>query len=70
MTRGLKKATRTLLQLIVSGGLTATVTAITGTSKNALFILAVWQVIVTFAQNTLEDTGSIPTLLPTTPKEN
>lgn len=66
MNRALRKALRTLLQVIASGGLTALVSAIAGgvAPATAAIVLAGWTVVVTYVQNALEGTGSIPTLLP------
>lgn len=67
LNRGTKKALRTLVQMIVSGGLTALVNTLASglepTTK--LMVAAGWMFIVTFAQNNLETAGAIPTLLPT-----
>lgn len=66
MNRALRKALRTILQVIASGGLTALVSAIAGgiAPATAAIVLATWTVIVTYVQNALEGTGTIPTLLP------
>lgn len=62
----LRKTVRTLLQLVVSGGLTALVSAITDglAPETTAVVLAAWQVVVTLAQNALESAGAVPTLLP------
>jgi hypothetical protein len=66
MNRAARKAIRTLLQVIASGGLTALVSAIAGGIEpaTAAIFMAAWTVIVTYTQNALEGTGTIPTLLP------
>lgn len=64
--RGVRKAARTLLQVIAAGGLTALVNALAeGLPATAnLAVAAGWLLVVTFAQNMLETQGSIPTVLP------
>lgn len=72
MNRALRKASRTLLQVIASGAMTALVSAIAGglEASTAAIVLAGWTVAVTYVQNALEGTGAIPTLLPSpTPGE-
>lgn len=66
MNRALRKATRTLLQVVASGAMTALVAAIAGGLKatTAAIVLAGWTVVVTYVQNALEGTGTIGTLLP------
>jgi len=66
MNRALRKAARTLLQVIASGALTALIAAIAGglAPATAAIVLAAWTVVVTYVQNALEGTGAIPTLLP------
>lgn len=68
MNRATRKALRTLLQLIASGGLTVLVSAVAeGLSPtSAGLVLALNTVAVTFLQNLLEAEGVVPTLLPTT----
>lgn len=65
MNDATRRALRTVLQLIASGALTALVAAIVDgmDTKSTAIVLATWQVIVTFAQNALEDAGAIPALL-------
>lgn len=69
MTRAIRKAIRTALQLIASGGLTALVTAIAGGLSPYVsgIVLAVSAVLVTFVQNALEDARAVPTILPSPP---
>lgn len=66
MNRALRKASRTLLQVIASGAMTALVAAIAGgvAPATAAIILGAWTVVVTYVQNALEGAGAIPTLLP------
>lgn len=65
MNHAARKAVRTILQLVVSGGLTAAVTALADLKAEwTPLILAGWQVLVTYAQNELEASGAVPTLLP------
>jgi len=66
MNRAARKAIRTLLQLIASGGLTALVAAVADglAAATATIVLAAWTVVVTYVQNALEDNCTIPTLLP------
>lgn len=61
----IQRAIRTLCQLVVAGGLTALVDQLAHglAPATAGLILAGWQVIVTLAQNALEDAGTIPALL-------
>lgn len=65
--RGWRKAARTLLQVVASGGLTAAVDVFAGgLSPNAKVVVgAAWLILVTFAQNSLETRGTVPVLLPT-----
>lgn len=60
-----RRAIRTLLQLIASGGLTVLVGEFVDglTPRQAALTLAAWQVVVTYLQNVLEDKGTIPSLL-------
>ncbi|HEV7534726.1 MAG TPA: hypothetical protein VGP90_03775 [Acidimicrobiia bacterium] len=69
LTRGLKKAGRTILQLMTGGALTALVSAVVGglSPSTQATVMAVWTTLVAFAQNSLETAGKIPTILPTTP---
>ena len=66
MNRAVRKAIRTALQLVASGGLTALVSLIAGGLEpaTAAIVLAAWTVLVTYVQNLLEDAGTIATLLP------
>lgn len=66
LTRGWRKAARTVIQIVASGGLTAAVDAIAGGLDGELraVVAAVWLVVVTFAQNSLETSGKLPVLLP------
>lgn len=66
VSRGWRKAVRTLLQLVAAGALTGVVNQITdGLSANVkVYVLAGWTVLITLAQNTLEAAGTIPTLFP------
>lgn len=59
------RVVRTILQLIVAGGLTTLVnTLVNGLDPTYMaLVLAGWQAIVTAAQNYLEETGVIPTVL-------
>jgi hypothetical protein len=67
LTRGWRKAARTLLQLAAGGGLTALVDlAAHGLSPaSAGAILVAWGTVVAFLHNYLETNGSVPVLLPT-----
>jgi hypothetical protein len=69
MSRGLRKALRTIVQLVAGGSLTALVTAIAdGLDPNVkAIVLAGFTVAVTYAQNALEAAGKIPVLLPSAP---
>jgi hypothetical protein len=67
LTRGSKKAFRDLLQVVAAGGATALVTMVTGHlhPEIAVLVAFAFKLFVTFAQNTLETSGAIPTILPT-----
>lgn len=67
VTRGIKKAGRTLVQMLASGGLTALINAMAhGMSPTVqLMVAALNLFLVTFGQNAAETKGLIPTLLPT-----
>lgn len=67
LTRGWRKAARTILQLAAGGALTALVSAIAGglSPTAQATIMAAWTTLMALAQNTLETAGKIPTLLPT-----
>lgn len=68
MNHATRKAIRTLLQLIVSGGLTALVQAVADLAPVwAPVVLAAWTVVVTYAQNLLESGGRVATILPSPP---
>ena len=69
ITRGLKKAIRTILQLIAGGALTALVSAAAGglSASVQATVMGAWTALVAFAQNTLETAGKIPVVLPTNP---
>lgn len=66
LNRGLRKLGRTVLQVIAAGGATALVDALAnGLSPTArLAVATAWLLLVTFAQNTLETRGTIPTIFP------
>lgn len=66
MNKAVRRGLRTLLQLIAAGGLTGLVTAISdGLSPNTkAIVLASSTLLVAFAQNLLEGSGTVPTLLP------
>lgn len=57
MSDALKRTLRTVLQLVISGTLTVVVDAVAGglAPETAAVVLAVWQVVVTLAQNAVED---------------
>jgi len=71
MNRPTRRALRTLLQLIAAGGLTALVSVLAdGLSPYWAGVVTILAgVVVTFTQNYLESTGTIPTILPTAPAE-
>ncbi len=60
-----QRALRTVLQLIAAGGLTALVNTLAGglSPSVAALILMAWGVVVSFAQNYLEDKGAVPAIL-------
>lgn len=68
-TTAWKRAARTFLQLVASGGLTAFVNEVAGglTAEQASLVLAGWTVFTSFVQNFLEDTGLVPTVLKNEP---
>lgn len=65
-SRGLRKGVRTLVQTIASGGLTALVTLMAGglSPSSSVLLMAIFTAVVALAQNYLETSGRIPTLLP------
>ncbi len=67
MNRGIRKAIRTILQLVAGGGLTALVSALAGGLDPSVqgIVLGAWTTAIAFAQNALESVGTIPVLLPT-----
>src|ERR1700741_649657 len=67
LTRGLKKAGRTVLQLAAAGSLTALVDLLAhGLSPGvAGAVLVVWGTLVAFLHNYLETAGTTPAILPT-----
>jgi len=67
MSRGLRKAGRTLVRLVAAGGLTALVDlAAHGLSPEAAAaVMVVWGTVVSFLHNYLETNGTIPAFLPT-----
>jgi len=67
LSRGLRKAGRTLLQLIAGGALTALVAALTnGLSPDVEgVVMAAWTVLVAFLHNYGETAGIVPAILPT-----
>lgn len=69
MNDALKRAIRTLLQLIAAGGLTAVVNTFADglTASQATLVLAGWGFFVSWAQNTLEDHGKVPAVLKPSP---
>ncbi len=59
-----RRALRTLAQFVVAGGFTAMIDAYIvnlGTGEQAT-VLALSQLVITFAQNYLEDLGAIPSV--------
>jgi hypothetical protein len=69
MSDALRRAGRTLLQLIAAGGLTALIAALVDglDTKAATLTLAGWTVFVTYVQNLLEDKGTLHPVLGTKP---
>ena len=67
MSDATRRAVRTLFQFVVSGGLTALITLMVDALADNLVAVAAVQatnlLLVTFAQNWLEDNGSVPALL-------
>lgn len=61
----LKRGIRTLIQLVASGGLTALVDKLAGglDPSYVALVLSGWQVVVTLAQNWLEDNTAFPAVL-------
>lgn len=64
-----RRPLRTLAQLIVGGGLTAVVAAISDglAPATAAVWMAIWTVVVTVAQNYLEDNTAFPAVLKAPP---
>lgn len=71
MSDSARRAIRTLLQLVASGGLTALIEYIAGGLSPFIsgLLLVVNTVLVTFAHNYLEDNTSFPTILKTPPRK-
>lgn len=67
LTRGLKKAGRTVLQLAAGGALTALVSSLADglAPGTAAVVMAAWTVLVAALQNGAEAKGVIPAILPT-----
>lgn len=65
MSNALKRAARTLGQLVASGGLTAIVDQLAGglSAQQAALVLTGWTVVVSYVHNLLEDSGAVPTVL-------
>lgn len=66
MNDPIRRALRTLLQFIAGGGLTALITEVVAEIDDARLvavIMAASLLVVTYAQNELEDMGAIPALL-------
>lgn len=61
----LRRAIRTLLQFIVAGGLTTIVNELSNglSPNNKVLVQGASMLVVTFAQNALEDSGKIPAVL-------
>lgn len=70
-SRGLRKATRDILQALVAvvgaGGAYALIELIVGTVHPSLGVILafVFKILVTYAQNSMETRGTIPVFLPT-----
>lgn len=70
INRGTRKALRTLVQMTVTGGLTGLSNVVINLAGRKLgpewqvALAAGWLFVVTFAQNSAETAGIIPTLLP------
>ena len=65
-----QRVMRTVLQLVAAGGLTALTNQVASdlpVSYSAYFVIF-WTVVVTTAQNYLESTGKIPTILKKAPR--
>lgn len=67
LTRGWRKALRTVVQIVAAGGLTAAVNQVAdGLSPNSKALVgAGWLIFVVFCQNAAETAGKVPVLLPT-----
>lgn len=67
LSRGVRKALRSLLQLAAAGGLTWIVDLIAHGLSPAVsgLLVAAWGTLVAFLHNFLESNGSVPTILPT-----
>lgn len=65
MSDPLRRAIRTLMQLVVGGGLTALVNQLAGDvpTKYAPYILIGFTLLVAFCQNWLEDNTAFPAVL-------
>jgi hypothetical protein len=69
LAHALRRGGRTILQLTAGGALTALVDVLVhGLAPGSeAVIMAAWTAIVAALQNGLEQAGTIPTILPTTP---
>lgn len=69
MSEALKRALRTVGQLVVSGALTTLVDKLAGglSPDIAGLVLAGWQILVTYVHNQLEEAGVVPAVLKSTP---
>lgn len=63
MSDTLNRTIRTILQVVASGGLTAMVATVADGLSPVVsaLVLAVWMIVVTFAQNALEEKEIVPT---------
>lgn len=68
LTRGVKKAVRTLIQLAAGGALTALIDLLAHglAPSSAGALMTFWTALVAFLQNYLETNGTIPAILPAT----
>lgn len=67
LSRGWRKAVRTIAQLAAGGALTGLISAMAGglPATTQGIVMAAWTALVAFAQNAGEAAGKIPVLLPT-----
>jgi hypothetical protein len=67
LKNSLRHGARTFIRLLVAGAFTGIVDQLAGglSAQSAALVLAAWQIVLTFAQTSLEESGKVPVILPT-----